>query len=99
MAVYNVGNSLRVELITFVEILEDSLGRLAMKSLLPMQPGDVIETAADTSSLWRAVGFRPSTPLRVGLTSFSSWFRSYYANSSPTSSSSTLRGRPTAVLQ
>lgn len=76
--IYNIGNHQPVELLEFIEILETLLGKSATKQLLPMQPGDVLETYADISDLKQAVGFEPKTPIAVGLDKFVSWYRSYY---------------------
>jgi UDP-glucuronate 4-epimerase len=59
-------------------MLERALGREAQKTLLPMQPGDVPSTYADIKALEQAVGFRPSTPLDVGIGRFVAWYRDYY---------------------
>jgi UDP-glucuronate 4-epimerase len=61
----------------FIELLEQSLGRQAIKEFLPMQPGDVVATAADTSRLQEWVGFAPSTPLDVGVERFARWYLDY----------------------
>jgi UDP-glucuronate 4-epimerase len=76
--VYNIGNNNPVELSYFIEVLERELGRAAQKNLLPMQPGDVPATSADVSDLMRDVGFRPDTPIEVGLARFVKWYREYY---------------------
>ncbi len=76
---YNIGNNQPVELLQFIETLERCLGQETEKQLLPMQPGDVLETYADIDDLMADVGFRPHTPLEVGLTTFVEWYRSYYA--------------------
>ena len=76
--IYNLGNSDPVELIRFVEILEELTGRTAIKELVPMQPGDVPATYADTARIEAATGFRPSTPLATGLAAFVAWYRDYY---------------------
>ena len=76
--VYNIGNSEPVDLLTFIKTLEDALGVQARKTLLPMQPGDVVRTYADVSALERAVGFRPTTSLTEGLRQFVDWYRAYY---------------------
>lgn len=75
---YNIGNNQPVELLDCIGILESCLGRKAEKQLLPMQPGDVPETYADVDDLMRDVGFRPSTPIAVGIARFVEWYRSYY---------------------
>lgn len=76
--IYNIGNHHPVELLHLIECLERSLGRKAEKRLLPMQPGDVPATYADVDDLIRDVGFRPDTPIEVGVQRFVEWYRSYY---------------------
>jgi len=76
--IYNIGNNQPVELLEFIRVLENSLGRKAERRLLPMQPGDVPETYADVDDLMRDVGFRPATPISVGIARFVEWYRSYY---------------------
>jgi UDP-glucuronate 4-epimerase len=76
--VYNVGNHQPVALLDFVSMLERVLGRAAVKEFAAMQPGDVVETFADTAALQAAVGFHPATPLQRGLAEFAAWFRSYH---------------------
>jgi UDP-glucuronate 4-epimerase len=75
---YDIGNHSSVELLHFIAVIEDCLGRKAVKRLLPAQPGDVIDTAADVSDLTRDFGFEPNTPLETGLRRFIEWYRSYY---------------------
>lgn len=75
---YNLGNNQPVNLIDFIEILENHLGVKAQKELLPLQPGDVPETYADIDDLVKDTGFKPSTPLDVGLEHFVKWYKSYY---------------------
>ena len=67
-----------MSLLRFIETLETHLGKQGVKQLLPMQPGDVRATYAETERLARAVGFAPSTPLEAGLARFAEWFKSYY---------------------
>lgn len=76
--VYNIGNNEPVKLIHFIEILEDLLGKKAVKEFYPMQPGDVYQTYADVDDLVRDFDFKPSTTLEVGLGEFVHWFREYY---------------------
>lgn len=76
--IYNIGNNQPVELLYFIEVLEKCLGRQAQKNLLPLQPGDVVATYADIDSLEKDVGFKPSTPIEVGLARFVAWYRDYY---------------------
>ena len=78
--VYNIGNSQPVQLTEFIRQLEQALGVNATMNLLPMQPGDVLETSADTSALEAAIGFKPRTDLQVGLEQFVAWYRGYYAH-------------------
>jgi UDP-glucuronate 4-epimerase len=75
---YNVGNGEPVELVAFIEILEKILGRRAVKILRPMQPGDVLATFADVSSLERDFGLRPHMPLEAGLRAMVEWYRAFY---------------------
>jgi UDP-glucuronate 4-epimerase len=77
--VYNIGNSQPVEVTEVVRLIEEAVGKPARRELLPMQPGDVPETYADVVDLERAVGFRPKTPIRVGVRRFVDWFCSYGA--------------------
>jgi UDP-glucuronate 4-epimerase len=72
--IFNIGNSQPVGLLDYIGALEKAMGRQARKNLREMQPGDVPMTAADTSALEAWVGFRPSTPLDVGLRHFVDWF-------------------------
>jgi UDP-glucuronate 4-epimerase len=74
---YNIGNHQPVELMDFIGTLERVLGVEAKKNFLPMQPGDVPVTYADTDDLRRDVGFAPSTPLSQGLQHWADWYRSY----------------------
>ncbi len=76
--VYNIGNNRPVELLHFIEVLEDALGKKAEKEFLPMQPGDVHATYADIDDLARDVGFKPSTSIEDGLKRFVQWYREYY---------------------
>ncbi|MCP3477140.1 SDR family NAD(P)-dependent oxidoreductase [Bradyrhizobium sp. CCGUVB1N3] len=75
---YNVGNNHPEELMHVVGLLERELGRTAVKDLLPMQPGDVLETFADVADLMRDTGFAPSTPIEDGVRNFVGWYRDYY---------------------
>lgn len=75
---YNIGNHEPVELMTFIETIEDALGKKAAKNMLPMQDGDVPATYADIESLTAAVGFSPSTPLKEGIAKFVAWYKGYY---------------------
>ncbi|MGY0572926.1 SDR family NAD(P)-dependent oxidoreductase [Bradyrhizobium sp. RDM12] len=76
--VYNVGNHRPEELMHVVGVLERELGRTAVKELLPMQPGDVVETFADVEDLMRDTGFAPSTPIEHGVHKFVTWYRDHF---------------------
>jgi UDP-glucuronate 4-epimerase len=76
--VYNIGNQSPVELLRFIELLEEHLGVKAQMNFLPLQPGDVPDTLADCSDLEREVGDRPSTPIEEGVRRFVAWYRGYY---------------------
>jgi len=75
---YNIGNSKPVELMRYIEVIEECLGRKAVKNFLPLQLGDVPETYADIDDLVRDVGYRPATPVEVGVRKFVEWFCEYY---------------------
>jgi UDP-glucuronate 4-epimerase len=77
--VYNIGNSQPVEVTEVVRLIEEAVGKPAIRELLPMQPGDVPETYADVVGLEAAVGFRPKTPIGEGIRQFIDWFDSYNA--------------------
>ncbi len=79
--VYNIGGNRPVELLRFIEVLEQALGRTAEKCLLPLQPGDVVSTCADTADLERAVGFSPAVPIEEGIPRFVEWYREFYGES------------------
>jgi UDP-glucuronate 4-epimerase len=76
--IYNIGNNHPVQLMRFVQILEAASGRKAVINPLPMQPGDVQSTCADIEELASDTGFRPSTPMEIGLPKFVQWYREYY---------------------
>ena len=75
---YNIGNSQPVALMDFVAAIEKAVGRTAEKRFLPMQPGDVVATSADVSTLEAATGWKPSTPIEDGIARFVAWYREYY---------------------
>ncbi len=75
--VFNIGNSQPIELLHFIEVMEQAFGRKAIKDFQPMQPGDVVATAADTSALEDWVGFRPTTPIEIGIEKFASWYKDF----------------------
>ncbi len=76
--VFNIGNSRPVELLTYIETLERALGVKAQMNLLPLQPGDVPDTWADTAALEAETGYAPSTPVEEGVERFVAWYRDYY---------------------
>ena len=75
--VLNVGNHQPVRLLDYIALLEKALGRTAVKEMMPMQPGDVPATCADTRALKAVTGFAPDTPLEAGLARFAEWFKRY----------------------
>jgi len=75
---YNIGNNNPVELMQFIETLEDCLRKKARKNMLPIQPGDVPATYADVDDLMRDVGFRPLTSIEEGIKRFVEWYKGYY---------------------
>ncbi len=76
--VYNIGNSQPIELMKYIEVIEDCLGKKAEKNLLPMQPGDVPDTYADVTALTEDVGYKPDTTIEEGVKKFVEWYRGYY---------------------
>jgi len=80
--IYNIGNHDPVELIKFIEILENKIGRKAQLELLPIQPGDVPATYADVDDLTRDTGFQPQTLIEEGIGRFVDWYREYYGRQS-----------------
>lgn len=76
--VYNIGSNNPVALLRYIEILENCIGKKAIKNLLPMQPGDVPDTYADVDALIADVGYKPSTPIELGIENFIRWYRDYY---------------------
>jgi UDP-glucuronate 4-epimerase len=76
--VYNIGNSYPVTLMDYITALETALDKVAEKNMLPMQPGDVLETSADTSVLFKVIGFKPQTSVAEGITRFVEWYKTFY---------------------
>ncbi len=76
--IYNIGNNQPVELLRFIEIIEECLGMKAEKNLLPLQPGDVPATYANIDDLINDVGFKPAMPIEEGIANFVAWYRDYY---------------------
>jgi len=75
---YNIGNNQPIELMHFIEVLEDCLGKKAEMNMLPLQPGDVLATYADVDNLVQDVGFKPNTSIEAGIERFVAWYRDYY---------------------
>lgn len=75
---YNIGNHQPVELLRFIEVLEQTLGKKAEKNFLPLQAGDVPATYADVADLMRDTGFKPATSIETGIARFVDWYREYY---------------------
>ena len=76
--VYNIGNNAPVALMAFIETIENALGKVAKKEMLPMQDGDVVSTYADTSDLMKDFGYKPDTKLDDGIKAFVTWYREFY---------------------
>ena len=76
--VFNIGNSQPTELLRFIVVMEQAFGREAIKDFQPMQPGDVVATAAETTALEQWVGFKPSTSIETGVDAFARWYRDYF---------------------
>lgn len=76
--IYNIGNQQPVKLMRYIEVIEECVGRKADKNMLPMQPGDVADTWADTEDLAIDVGYQPSTTIEVGVKNFVDWYLDYY---------------------
>jgi UDP-glucuronate 4-epimerase len=77
---YNIGSNRPIDLLRYIEVLENTLGRKAELRMLPLQPGDVPDTFADVDSLIEDVGYRPDTPIETGVQRFVDWYLSYYGN-------------------
>ncbi|MHA7846709.1 NAD-dependent epimerase [Serratia sp. D1N4] len=76
--VYNIGNSSPVKLMEYIHALEDALGITARKNMLPMQPGDVMDTSADTDELYQTIGFKPEISVEEGVKRFVEWYKAFY---------------------
>jgi UDP-glucuronate 4-epimerase len=76
--IYNIGSNNPVELLRFIELMGQGLGKTAVKNLLPMQPGDVPDTYANVDNLIQSVGYRPQTSIEEGVARFIEWYRHYY---------------------
>lgn len=77
---YNIGNQQPIELMRYIEVIEECVGQEAEKNLLPLQPGDVPDTFADTDDLVQDVGYRANTPIEVGVKKFVDWYLEYYSS-------------------
>jgi UDP-glucuronate 4-epimerase len=78
--IYNIGNSSPVKLTHFIETIEKSLGKKAIKEMMPMQPGDVEKTWADVSALVKDYDYSPDTSVEYGIGQFIEWYNSYYSS-------------------
>lgn len=76
--IYNIGNNRPEKLMDFIRVIEDAVGKKAVKEFCPLQPGDVYQTFADVKELMEDVGFRPSTPISVGINKFVAWYKDFY---------------------
>ncbi len=76
--VFNIGNSMPINLMRFIEILEKELGKKAIKEYKAMQPGDVVKTNSDNSKLYEWINYKPTTLLEEGISKFASWYKDYY---------------------
>jgi UDP-glucuronate 4-epimerase len=76
--VYNIGNSSPVQLMEYIGAIENSLGKTAVKEFLPMQAGDVPRTQADVTDLVENLGYKPDTPVSLGIEKFIKWYKSYF---------------------
>jgi UDP-glucuronate 4-epimerase len=83
--VYNIGSNNATQLMRYIELIEENLGRKARMNLLPLQPGDVPDTCADVDDLAREVGYSPSTSVEVGVRRFVEWYTAYYADAATAS--------------
>jgi UDP-glucuronate 4-epimerase len=76
--IYNIGNQQPVELMRYIEVIEECVGKKAETNMLPLQPGDVPDTWADTEDLVKDVGYQPATPIEAGVKNFVDWYREFY---------------------
>jgi UDP-glucuronate 4-epimerase len=79
--IYNIGNERSVELLRYIEVLEQCLGKSASMEMLPLQAGDVPDTEADVSALMKSIGYRPVVSVEVGVRNFVRWYRDYFGAS------------------
>ena len=78
IALYNIGNNNHINLMDFIEAIEENIGKKAIINLLPMQPGDIPATWADVTDLIQDFDYRPNTPFKVGVKYFLKWYRAFY---------------------
>jgi UDP-glucuronate 4-epimerase len=76
--IYNIGNATPVTLSDYIDVIEETIGKPAIRNLMPIQPGDVVATQADISAIKTERGYNPKTPVREGINKFITWYRSYY---------------------
>ena len=76
--IYNIGSNTATPLLRYIQVIESATGRKAKLNMLPMQPGDVLDTCADVDDLIRDVGYKPDTSVETGITNFVTWYRNYY---------------------
>jgi UDP-glucuronate 4-epimerase len=76
--IHNIGNGQPVELLRYIDVLEDCLGKKAIKTMLPMQPGDVPDTSASVETLFDATGYKPETSVETGVRRFVEWYKNFY---------------------
>ena len=76
--IYNIGNNRPERLMDFIRVIEEAVGKKAVKEFCPMQPGDVYQTYADVKELMEDVGFKPRTPINVGINRFVAWYKEFY---------------------
>ncbi len=76
--VFNIGNNSPVELLEYINSIEDALGKKAIKNFMPMQPGDVPQTCSDTAELFDWVKFKPNTNIKDGISNFVNWYEEFY---------------------
>ena len=75
---FNIGNNRSVALTRYIELIEENMGRKAIKNMMPIQPGDVPATESDVTALKQAVGYEPETPVEDGVRRFVAWYKDYY---------------------
>jgi UDP-glucuronate 4-epimerase len=76
--IFNIGNNNPIKLMTFIEAIENEVGKKAIKEMMPLQKGDLLVTSADISDLIEEIDYKPSTNIETGVKNFVSWYRNYY---------------------